>query len=123
MKEKLVRSIIFGLVLVSMLTLAACAPAAPAAKPTLVVVNWKDYGSDNPEAVKKFEEANNCTVVHEYMASEEELLTKIRTSAPGKYDVILPNAAVLPLAIKDGLLEEIDTTQGVQLLQDLQEIC
>lgn len=114
MKEKLVRSFIFGLVLVSMLTLAACstaAPAAPAAKATLVVVNWKDYGSDNPEAVKKFEEANNCTVVHEYMASEEELLTKIRTSAPGKYDVILPNAAVLPLAIKDGLLEEIDITR------------
>jgi len=136
MKEKFVRSIIFGLVLISMLTLAACspaapaapaakepaapaapaatnpaAPAAPAAKATLVVVNWKDYGSDNPEAVKKFEEANNCTVVHEYMASEEELLTKIRTSGPGKYDVILPNAAVLPLAIKDGLLEEIDTAK------------
>lgn len=80
-----------------------------AKKATLVVVNWKDYGSDNPDAVKKFESENNCKVVHEYMASEEELLTKLRTGGVGKLDVILPNASVLPIAIKEGLLEEINT--------------
>lgn len=77
-------------------------------KPTLVVVNWKDYGSDNPEAIKSFEEKYNCKVVHEYMASEEELLTKLRTGGVGKLDVILPNSSILPVAINEGLLEEIN---------------
>lgn len=77
-------------------------------KTTLVVVNWKDYGSDNPEMIKAFEEANNCQVIHEYMASEEELLTKLRTGGVGKLDVILPNSSILPVAIGEGLLEEIN---------------
>lgn len=78
-------------------------------KPTLVVVNWKDYGSDDPEVIVEFESKYNCNVVHEYMASEEELLTKLRTGGVGKLDVILPNASILPVAVNEGLLEEIDT--------------
>ncbi|NPV42595.1 MAG: ABC transporter substrate-binding protein [Firmicutes bacterium] len=78
-------------------------------KPVLVVVNWKDYGSDDPDVVKYFEEKYNCKVIHEYMASEEELLTKLRTGGVGKLDLILPNASILPIAIQEGLLEEIQT--------------
>ncbi|WP_019120967.1 ABC transporter substrate-binding protein [Brevibacillus massiliensis] len=75
---------------------------------TLVVVNWKDYGSDDPEMIKAFEESCSCKVVHEYMASEEELLTRLKTGGVGKLDVILPNASILPVAIQEGLLEPID---------------
>lgn len=77
----------------------------------LVVVNWKDYGSDDPEVVKEFEKQNNVKVIHQYMASEEELLTKLRTGGVGKIDLILPNASILPVAINEGLLEEIDTSK------------
>ncbi|MCR4434809.1 MAG: ABC transporter substrate-binding protein [Clostridiales bacterium] len=125
MKRKILNCAAVGLLLVSLLFgTAACGssgqqPSAggngstqgSADKPTLVVVNWKDYGSDNPEAVQKFESENNCKIVHEYMASEEELLTKLRTGGVGKLDVVLPNPQILPTAIKEGLLEELDTSK------------
>lgn len=78
-------------------------------KSTLIVVNWKDYGSDDPEVILDFENKYNCKVIHEYMASEEELLTKLRTGGVGKLDVILPNPSILPVAVNEGLLEEINT--------------
>lgn len=94
-----------------MLSCFGCASddAAEEGKKELVVVNWKDYGSDDPEVVKAFEEKHNVKIVHQYMSSEEELLTKLRTGGVGTIDVILPNASILPEAINEGLLEEIDT--------------
>jgi len=77
----------------------------------LVVVNWKDYGSDEQKVIEYFKEKYNCEIVHEYMASEEELLTKLRTGGVGKFDVILPNASILPVAIEEGLVEEVDTSK------------
>jgi spermidine/putrescine transport system substrate-binding protein len=78
---------------------------------TLVVVNWKDYGSDDQEFVQMFEEKYDCTIVHEYMASEEELLTKLRTVGVGEFDVVLPNSSILPQAIKEELLQPIDPAE------------
>lgn len=80
-------------------------------KTKLYVVNWKDYGSDDAEFMKEFEETYNCEIVNTYMSSEEELLTKLRTSKAGEIDVCLPNCTILPAAIEDGLLEQIDTTK------------
>ncbi|OFI01473.1 spermidine/putrescine-binding periplasmic protein precursor [Clostridium acetireducens DSM 10703] len=77
----------------------------------LVVVNWKDYATDDKEAMKEFEEKNHCKIVNQYMASEEELLTKLRTEGEGKIDVCLPNSSILPVAEKEGLLEEIDISK------------
>ncbi|HWR07736.1 ABC transporter substrate-binding protein [Sporomusa sp.] len=84
-------------------------PEASKETKTLVVVNWKDYGSDKAEVVKQFEDKYKCKVVHIYMSSEEELLTKLRTDGVGKIDVVLPNASVLPVAEKENLLASIDT--------------
>jgi spermidine/putrescine transport system substrate-binding protein len=89
---------------------SSAAPASDAPR-TLTVVNWKDYGSNDPEVVKEFEDRYNVKIVHQYMASEEELLTKLRISKEGSLDVVLPNASILPVAIQDGLLEEIDTSK------------
>jgi spermidine/putrescine transport system substrate-binding protein len=75
----------------------------------LTVVNWKDYGSDGEAVIRYFEETYGCKIVHEYMASEEELLTKLRTGGVGKFDVVLPNASILPMAIEEGLIQKIDT--------------
>lgn len=77
----------------------------------LVVVSWKDYGADDPELIKGFEEKYNVKIVYDYMASEEELLTRLKTGAAGKIDVVLPNASILPVAIQEGLLEEIDVAK------------
>ncbi|GIV77371.1 MAG: spermidine/putrescine ABC transporter substrate-binding protein [Litorilinea sp.] len=109
-----------GLILVLWL-LAACAPV-PGAAPTtgesgegaavreLHVLNWQGYGSDEPWAIEQFEQAHNARVIHDYFNSEDELLTKLRTS-PGKYDVVLPNIAYIPPAIQDGLLQPIDVSR------------
>ncbi|WP_219834978.1 PotD/PotF family extracellular solute-binding protein [Paenibacillus sp. R14(2021)] len=105
---------------VSLLSATACgnkaanegAPSSPNnEKKTLTIVNWKGYGSDDPEVIKTFETKYNVKIVHPYMASEEELLTKLRTSKPGDLDVVLPNASILPVAINDGLLSPVDTAK------------
>jgi len=79
--------------------------------PVLTIVNWADYGSDDPEFIAAFEEAYNCKVVHIYMMSEEDLLTRLRTSRPGEIDLALPNATILTAAIRDGLVKEIDVNR------------
>jgi spermidine/putrescine transport system substrate-binding protein len=106
---------VFSLILAIVL-LAACAgmpiqPAQQTSTPTqLHILNWQGYGSDEPWAIEQFEQLHNVEIVHDYFNSEDELLTKLRTS-PGTYDVVLPNIAYIPPAIADGLLQPIDVEQ------------
>lgn len=80
-------------------------------KAKLYVVNWKDYGSDDADFVKAFEKENNCKIVNTYMDSEEDLLTRLKTSDEGEIDVCLPNCSILPAAIEANLLEPVDTSK------------
>ncbi|MDD6255173.1 MAG: extracellular solute-binding protein [Eubacteriales bacterium] len=80
-------------------------------KTKLYVVNWKDYGTDDKELMKQFEEENDCEIVNTYMQSEDDLLTKLKTSGSGEIDVCLPNCTILPAAIEGDLLEPIDTSK------------
>jgi spermidine/putrescine transport system substrate-binding protein len=86
------------------------APAAEELGGVLRVLNWQGYGSDEAWALEQFEQTYGVKVEHDYITSEEELLTKIRTS-PGVYDVALPNIAYLQIAMEEGLMEPIDTAQ------------
>lgn len=94
------------------------APAAPAAteapsaggQQVLRVLNWNGYGSDEKFALEEFGKKYNVKIEHDYITSEEELLTKLRT-APGTYDVLLPNVAYLALAMKEGLIDPLDTSK------------
>ena len=58
----------------------------------LRVLNWQGYGTDEEWAVQIFEERTGFKVVHDNFNSEQEMLTKLRTS-PGAYDVVLINSA------------------------------
>jgi spermidine/putrescine transport system substrate-binding protein len=112
------RPFVTALTLTVVLVLTACTgmpiqPAAPATETTpttLHVLNWQGYGSDEPWAIEQFEQLHNVEIVHDYFNSEDELLTKLRTS-PGTYDVVLPNIAYIPPALADDLLQPIDVTQ------------
>ncbi len=104
---------IIGLLLIAVLCTAGlyAGGAAESKENVLTVVNWKDYGSDGQEVLDHFAQEYDCKIVHVYMASEEELLTKLRTGGIGEFDVVLPNASILPLAIKERLIQPIDTSK------------
>ena len=75
----------------------------------LSVLNWQGYGTDEEWAVKIFEERTGFKVVHDNFNSEQEMLTKLRTS-PGAYDVVLINSAFTCDAVREGLIQPIDTS-------------
>lgn len=112
MKKKTLLTLFLILALI-LSTLSACGGGGTEGdQPTkLYVVNWKDYATDDKDLVRAFEEANNCEIVNTFMSSEEDLLTRLRTSAPGEIDICLPNVSILTSAINDGLLEEIDVSK------------
>lgn len=110
--KKLLSLFLVGTLVFSLVSCGQKSKEENANEPTkLTVVNWKDYGSDDADFVKKFEAENNCKIVHVYMSSEEELLTKLKTSKDGEIDVCLPNCTILPSAIDKGLLLELDTAK------------
>lgn len=90
-------------------SVTACGKKEESNVPVLNIINWKDYGSDDQAFIEAFEEKYNCKIVNEYMASEEDLLTKLRTAKDGEIDVCLPNCTILTSAIDEGLLKEINT--------------
>ncbi|MCS7248398.1 MAG: extracellular solute-binding protein [Anaerolineales bacterium] len=84
--------------------------ALPAETVTLRVINWNGYGSDESFVLEEFGKKLNVKIEHDYINSEEEILTKLRTS-PATYDAILPNVAYLQIAMQEGLIEPIDTSR------------
>lgn len=74
------------------------------------VLNWQGYGTDEAWAVQLFEEQTGIKVVHDYFNSEQEMLTKLRTS-PGTYDVVLINGTFTQQAASEGVLEPIDSSK------------
>ncbi|MGN1350147.1 MAG: PotD/PotF family extracellular solute-binding protein [Anaerovoracaceae bacterium] len=119
MKNSMFKKAAAGVLALTMVfSMAACggsgnssADGEQGEKTKLYVVNWKDYASDDADFVKQFEEENNCEIVNTYMDSEEDLLTRLKTSGAGEIDVCLPNCTILPAAIEAGLLEPIDTAK------------
>ncbi len=77
---------------------------------TLHVLNWQGYGTDEAWAVQIFEERTGVKVIHDNFNSEQEMLTKLRTS-PGTYDVVLINSSFTEQAVAEGVLQPIDPAQ------------
>ncbi len=87
--------------------LAGALAAGQAVAEEVRVLNWQGYGTDEAWGVEAFEAATGHTVVHDYFNSEQEMLTKLRTS-PGAYDVVLINSAFTQQAAEEGLIQPID---------------
>ncbi|HEY7765385.1 MAG TPA: extracellular solute-binding protein [Aestuariivirgaceae bacterium] len=90
--------------------LSAVAPQAFAQAKEIKVLNWQGYGTDEKWAIEQFEQKTGIKVVHDYFNSEQEMLTKLRTS-PGTYDVVLFNNTFVREAVDAGLLQPLDTSK------------
>ncbi len=100
-------SFAFRTPLTALLAGVAFALSAAAGAAELRVLNWQGYGTDEPWAVKRFAERTGVEVVHDNFNSEQEMLTKLRTS-PGAYDVVLINSAFTCTAADEGLIQPIE---------------
>ena len=84
------RHVLAGLATLPALGLLAQTSRADAKE--IKVLNWQGYGTDEKWALEMFEKNTGIKVTHDYFNSEQEMLTKLRTS-PGTYDVVLMNNA------------------------------
>jgi spermidine/putrescine transport system substrate-binding protein len=92
-------------------TVALMAGSGPSqAADTLNVLNWKDWGTDAPWALEKFEGPNDTKVVHDYFSSFAEAFTKLRTN-PGHFDMLDLNVAFTQQAADEGLIQPIDVSK------------
>jgi spermidine/putrescine transport system substrate-binding protein len=78
---------------------------------TLTVVNYQAYGSDQPWAVAAFEKMTGCKVVHQYITSDPQGYTLVKTSGVGHFDVYLPPHQFVPDGVRDNLFLPIDTSK------------
>ncbi|MDI3269418.1 MAG: ABC transporter substrate-binding protein, partial [Bacillota bacterium] len=76
------------LLLIFLASASSCGSQPVVSSPTLVVANWKGYGSDLPWAVEAFEKKTGAKVIHQYINSDEELVAMVREGGLGKIDVI-----------------------------------
>lgn len=112
MKTKKIMTAILAFSMMLPFAITGCANnGGSGAQKTLVVANWKGYGSDADYAVKTFEKANNCKVVHQYINSEDEYINILKQGGTGKIDVFLPNLAYMQRVIKEGLVVPLDKSK------------
>lgn len=109
------RRMLFGTVAGVGATVAMALGLAGTARPAAAaneirVLNWQGYGTDEPWAIQMFEKKTGYKVVHDYFNSEQEMLTKLRTS-PGTYDVVLMNCTFVPQGVSEGLIQPVDTAK------------
>jgi len=100
------RRALLGALAAALAGAALTLPQAGAAQ-ELHVLNWQGYGTDEAWATELFEQRTGVKVVHDYFNSEQEMLTKLRTS-PGTYDVVLINSSFTGQAAEEGLIQPID---------------
>jgi len=102
------RHVLAGLATLPALGLLAQTSRADAKE--IKVLNWQGYGTDEKWALEMFEKNTGIKVTHDYFNSEQEMLTKLRTS-PGTYDVVLMNNTFVMDAVKEGLIDPVDSAK------------
>jgi spermidine/putrescine transport system substrate-binding protein len=101
------RRVTFLAVLVSVLVMAACAPAGSGSgeQQELHIYNWATY--IDPELLDEFQEKFNAKIIYDTFGSNEDLLAKIEPGNPG-YDIIVPSDYMVTTMADEGLLITLD---------------
>ena len=81
--------------------LAGCAEK----KPVLHVYTWSDY--IKPELVAQCERENNCKVVVDTYASNEEMYAKLKAGASG-YGLLFPSSYMVKIMHDQGMLQKLE---------------
>lgn len=91
----------------------AAVSAAPTVAPSyelegeLDLYNWSGYFS--PDNQKTFQDQFGVrNFIYDSYASNEELLTKLKASGTGQYDIAVPTAEFVPTMAADGFLQKLD---------------
>nr|MDK2851022.1 spermidine/putrescine transport system substrate-binding protein [Candidatus Cloacimonadota bacterium] len=77
-------------------------------KPTLYIFNWSDY--IDPDLLKEFELDNNCRIRYSTFDSNENMLTKVKSSTQS-FDILFPSGDHVTILNELGLLEELDKSK------------
>lgn len=86
---------------ISLLLSGACAKKLP----VLYIFNWSDY--IDPELIKEFEAAHNCRIKYSTYDSNENMLTKIKSSRES-FDLVFPSGDHVSILRTAELLEPLD---------------
>ena len=78
-------------------------------KAELNVLNWTSYIPS--EVISGFEEESGIKVNYGTYSSNEELLAKVASAAPGTYDLIFPSDYMIDLMKRRELLEPLEKSQ------------
>ncbi|MCB5253468.1 MAG: spermidine/putrescine ABC transporter substrate-binding protein [Candidatus Cloacimonadaceae bacterium] len=98
-------TMIFALILlITLIGLMGCGKD----RQTLYIFNWSDY--IDPTLISEFEEANNCKVKYSTFDSNENMLTKVKSSIQS-FDILFPSGDHVSILNELGLLEELDITK------------
>jgi len=76
--------------------------------PVLYVFNWSDY--IDPELIAEFEKEYDCKVQYSTYDSNENMLTKIKSSRES-FDLVFPSGDHVSIMIENDLAEKLDTTK------------
>ncbi|MFP3041055.1 extracellular solute-binding protein [Treponema primitia] len=88
---------------VMLTTFSGCAK-----KPKLYLYNWTYYTPDS--VLRQFEKENNCEIIYDTFASNEELYAKLLSGGTG-YDLVFPSGDYVSIMIKQNMLEKIDKSK------------
>lgn len=92
------------ILVISLLLAGACAKKLP----VLYIFNWSDY--IDPELIKEFEAENNCRIKYSTYDSNENMLTKIKSSRES-FDLVFPSGDHVNILRAAELLEPLDNAK------------
>lgn len=76
--------------------------------PVLYIFNWSDY--IDPELISEFEKQHGCKVKYSTYDSNENMLTKIKSSRQS-FDIVFPSGDHVSILIEAGLAEKLDMSK------------